>query len=93
VLLGCRGVKDAAVVGLPHPFWGEEVVAFIEIDQGGAWDELQAHLKDRCRVALQPAAVPSRFIRRDSFPRSVTGKVQKVLLRQELSASSALMGL
>jgi long-chain acyl-CoA synthetase len=87
VLLTCTGVADAAVVGTPHAFWGEEVVAFVEAD-AAAWDTLMPALRERCRSELPPAAVPNRFLRRDVFPRSVTGKVQKNLLRDQLDASA-----
>lgn len=75
-------VQDAAVVGRPHPFWGEEVVAFIVMKQSKLFDQTAMHAY--CRENLPDDAVPASFIVLDSFPRSSTGKIQKNELREFL---------
>jgi 3-(methylthio)propionyl---CoA ligase len=72
-------VAAAAVVGMPHPEWGETPVAFVELrDGGGATEEsLLAH----CRVHLAGYKCPRRVLARP-LPKTATGKIQKNLLRQ-----------
>ncbi len=89
ILLRCPGVVDAAVVGVPHPFWGEDVVAAIIPEEGVDHDALQPGLLARLRAELPADALPSRFIARKEFPRSVTGKVLKNILRDELADATS----
>ena len=77
VLREFSGVKDAAVVGRPHPFWGEELVAYI-IPNSVELDT-QA-LSEFCRANLNTDSQPSEFISVKEFPRSSVGKVQKQML-------------
>ncbi|MDD5563710.1 MAG: long-chain fatty acid--CoA ligase [Thermoanaerobaculaceae bacterium] len=69
------GVKDAAVIGVPHPTWGEIGVAFVvprgEPAPGG--DELAAFLAGR----IAKFKVPKEFVFTDSLPRTAYGKVVK----------------
>ena len=81
-LLQLDAVEDAAVIGLPHPFHGEEVVALVIAGRDRPWPDLQAELQAHCQHELPPHARPTRFIPCHEFPRSVTGKIQKHLLRQ-----------
>lgn len=80
VLLRHPAVDDVAVVGRPHAFWGEEVVAFVILKDKAA----HALLADFCRPLLSTDKMPSEFILRDTFPRTSTGKIQKAKLRKEL---------
>jgi acyl-CoA synthetase (AMP-forming)/AMP-acid ligase II len=79
-ILRFAGVDDVAVVGVAHPFWGEEVVAFVQPAAGRTVGELRDRLMAHCRSELAPDAVPSRFIEQRELPRNSTGKVQKHLL-------------
>jgi malonyl-CoA/methylmalonyl-CoA synthetase len=67
------GVKEAAVVGRPHPEWGEVPVAYLvverEIDEGG----LISYLKGQ----LAGFKVPRTFFYLPALPRNALGKVQK----------------
>ena len=85
VLLACPGVADAAVIGMPHPFWGEEVVACLQLAEGTALAEVEATAKAQCKARLPAAAQPARFAAFDRFPRNTTGKVQKHLLRASIA--------
>ena len=84
VLLHIPGVVDAAVVGIPHPFWGEDVIAYIQIDPGASLPELEPSLRKNCREALPVAAMPCRFVAVTEFPRTSTGKIQKHRLGERL---------
>jgi acyl-CoA synthetase (AMP-forming)/AMP-acid ligase II len=82
VLMSHPHVRDVAVVGAPHPFWGEEVAAFIILEEGAVFDE--HGLKEYCTARLGPDAVPTLLRVVERFPYSSTGKVQKNALRERL---------
>ena len=70
------GVRESAVVGVPHPDFGEGVVAVVE----GQGDE--AALIAALRSRLAGYKVPKRVVFVDALPRNAMGKIQKALLRQ-----------
>ncbi len=75
----CNGVHESAVVGLPHPDLGEQVVAFVVAD---GTTSLTAHeLQSTLRSQLAPFKVPKSIRLLDELPRNSMGKVQKVALR------------
>ncbi len=82
VLYDHPAVAEAAVVGRPDPEWGERPVAFVELRPEESLDGLV----DWCAERLAKIKVPDEFIAVDSFPRTVTGKIRKVELREHLAA-------
>jgi fatty-acyl-CoA synthase len=72
-------VSQAAVVGAPHPRWGEAGVAFVVLTRG-ATVEPDA-LRGWCRERLAAYKVPVRVLVVDELPRNATGKVLKGPLR------------
>jgi malonyl-CoA/methylmalonyl-CoA synthetase len=75
------GVAESAVVGVPHPDFGEAVVAVVIAKPGAALDAaaLIAAMKNRI-VAFK---VPKRVFVEPELPRNQMGKVQKNLLREQ----------
>ena len=83
VLLREPGVQEVAVVGLPHDFWGETIVACLVAEAGADVDTLQISIHLRCAKELGEGMRPDRYVWLDTLPRASTGKVQKhVLVRQ-----------
>jgi len=80
-LLRHPAVQEAAVVGLPHPKWGEAPHAFVVLgEEGGAGeDELIAFVRDRLAHFKAPHGVT--FV--DELPKTATGKIQKFVLRKD----------
>ena len=77
-------VFDVAVVGVPDAKYGETVCACIRLRDGmGATEE---EIREFCRGQIAHYKVPRhvRFV--DGFPLTISGKVQKYLLRQQLRA-------
>ena len=74
-----EGVRESAVIGLPHPDFGEGVAAVVVPEPGAALQEadIQRALKDKLAKFKQPKRV--FFV--DSLPRNTMGKVQKNVLR------------
>ena len=79
VLIQCRGVHEAAVVGCPHPEWGETPVAFIVTDD--SFDENAAIAQ--CRKQLAGFKVPTAYRVLTELPRNTMGKLQKFRLPQD----------
>jgi malonyl-CoA/methylmalonyl-CoA synthetase len=74
------GVEESAVIGVPHPDFGEAVTAVVIARSGCAIDE--ARMLSELRARLANYKVPKRVLLVDEFPRNALGKVQKNILRQ-----------
>lgn len=83
---GCPGVGQVAVVGLPHPDWGEAVTAFVVRAPGAATSEQQIlnHCRDELSAYKRPKAV--HFV--DSLPLTAYGKLDKKALRAQGAGST-----
>jgi len=79
-LLSHPDVLDAAVIGVPHPDWGEAVTAVIEPRPGA--EIAPDTLIDLCKARLGSLKAPKTVEFRESLPRNATGKV----LRREIRA-------
>ena len=79
-ILGCPGVADAAVIGIPSDRWGEEVRAIVVAAPGVAPtpDEIIAWTRGRIAGFKAPKSIT--FV--DALPRNASGKI----LRRELRA-------
>ena len=74
------GVTESAVIGVPHPDFGEAVVAVIVAENSDLNEtQIMAYVTDKLAKFKQPKAV--FFV--DTLPRNTMGKVQKVTLRAE----------
>jgi len=76
-------VDQVEVIGVPDPKFGEEIAACIRLREGEQATEEE--IRNYCRGELAHFKVP-RYVRfLDEFPMTVTGKVQKYVLRGRLS--------
>jgi malonyl-CoA/methylmalonyl-CoA synthetase len=76
------GVVESAVIGVPHPDFGEAVVAVLTADSTIDPDAVIAV----ARARLAAFKTPKRVIVVEALPRNAMGKVQKNLLRDEHAA-------
>jgi malonyl-CoA/methylmalonyl-CoA synthetase len=76
-----KGVVESAVIGVPHPDFGEGVTAIVVRKPGAVLDEMAivSALQDRLARYKQP----KRIIFAEDLPRNTMGKVQKNILRQQ----------
>ena len=81
-LLRHPAVHEVAVVGQPHPDWGEEVVAFVVLQEGVNLDavELDAH----CLLEIARFKRPKAYRLVTDLPKNNYGKVLKTDLRNRL---------
>ena len=88
VLVAHPAVIDAAVIGLPHRIWGEEVAAVVQLKPGEVVSE--AELIGHAAKLLPPYKTPVVIdIRTEEFPRNASGKTLKPELRAQLLAKLA----
>ncbi|MEJ7598943.1 MAG: long-chain fatty acid--CoA ligase [Kofleriaceae bacterium] len=87
VLMGHPAVREAAVIGVPHPKWSERPLAAVVLKPGAqvTADELRAHLADRFPKFWLPDAVV--FV--ETIPRTSAGKFKKTELRDTFHAHYA----
>jgi malonyl-CoA/methylmalonyl-CoA synthetase len=76
------GVTESAVIGLPHPDFGEGVCAVV-IGQKNLGPGDEAAMIAECRKKLAAFKTPKRILFVSDLPRNAMGKVQKNLLRQQ----------
>lgn len=78
-------VKDCAVIGLPHPRWGECVAAVVQLSSEAGDAELEKH----CRTLLAGYKTPRRWFHTEALPLNASGKLDKPLLRKLYAQQSA----
>jgi fatty-acyl-CoA synthase len=81
-------IEQASVVGVPDAKYGEELCAWIKLRAGGTATE--EDVRAFCKSNLAHFKVPRyvRFV--DAFPQTVTGKIQKFKIREQMIADLGL---
>ena len=73
-------VADVQIVGIPDERYGEEIVAWIKFHPGHTANELE--LQTWCKARIAHFKTPRYFKFVDTFPMTVTGKIQKFKMRE-----------
>ncbi|WP_163536424.1 AMP-binding protein [Gracilibacillus sp. YIM 98692] len=84
VLQNYDGVEEAAVVGIPDPYWGEKVAAFVK-------GEVSIRsLKAYCLDNLAAYKIPRIWRKIDAFPQTSGGKISRQALKKGLEIGSSI---
>lgn len=76
-------IEDVQVIGVPDPKYGEEVCAWIKLRSGETAAEEE--IRSFCQGKIAHFKIP-RYIRFvEDFPMTITGKVQKYIMRQQMA--------
>lgn len=75
------GVAECAIIGVPHPDFGEAVVAALTLKPGARLDE--SAVGSALAESLASFKRPKRMLVVEELPRNAMGKVQKALLREQ----------
>jgi len=87
VLWRHQAVREVAVVGVPHPRWGETPIAVVAVEDGAdvTGDELIGFARER----LAHFKCPTRVEYVSELPRNATGKILKTALRKEFGGDES----
>jgi fatty-acyl-CoA synthase len=78
-LFQMEGIADVQVAGVPSPKYGEEVGAFVKLEEGAS---LAAEdVRDFCRGKISHYKIPRYVAFVEDYPMTASGKVQKYKLR------------
>jgi fatty-acyl-CoA synthase len=80
-LYGHPKVQDVQVIGVPDPKYVEEIMAWIRLKEGQT--ATAEEIREFCRGRIAHYKVPRYVKFVDTFPMTVTGKVQKFLMRTQ----------
>ena len=85
VLLTHPAVAEAVCFGTPHPTWGEEVAAAVQLKEPVSEADLLAFCKER----LADFKRPKKIHITDAIPRTATGKIQRRIVAEVYAKASA----
>jgi len=81
-------VEAVQVVGVPDPKYGEELCAWIKLKSGVA--ATPAEVQEFCKEQIAHYKIPRYIKFVDAFPMTVTGKVQKFVMREQMTEELGL---
>jgi fatty-acyl-CoA synthase len=74
-------ISDVQVIGVPDARYGEEIMAWVRLRDGETCSEEE--IRAFCRGQIAHFKIPRYVAFVDSFPMTVTGKIQKYLMREQ----------
>ncbi|HCA87013.1 MAG TPA: AMP-binding protein, partial [Streptomyces sp.] len=76
-------ILEACVIGVPDPFFGEEAHAAVQLRPGTTLSAQE--LEDFLRERVTHQKIPRYVTAVDSYPQTASGKIQRFLLREQLT--------
>jgi fatty-acyl-CoA synthase len=74
-------ISDVQVIGVPDATYGEEIMAWVRLREGEVASTEE--LREYCRDKIAHYKIPRYFKFVEAFPTTVTGKIQKFIMREE----------
>src|SRR5258705_9870260 len=82
-LVGHPAVKEAAVVGIPHPKWQERPLAAVVLKEGAT--ATPEELREFLAKSFAKWQLPDAFVFVPEIPRTSVGKFKKTALREQFA--------
>jgi fatty-acyl-CoA synthase len=82
-LMGHPAVKEACVVGVPHPKWVERPIAVVVLKDGT--NAMPHELRDFLAQSFAKWQLPDAFVFLEAIPRTSVGKFKKMALREQFA--------
>jgi fatty-acyl-CoA synthase len=74
-------IVDVQVIGVPDSRYGEEIMAWVRLREGASLDT--DGVRAFCRDQIAHYKIPRYVHVVDSFPMTITGKIQKFVMREQ----------
>ena len=87
-LYACPGVSDVQIIGVPDARYGEQVAAWIKLDNGSTLTAEQ--VRQYCEGKIARFKIPRYIKFVDAFPTTISGKIQKFRMREMATAELGL---
>jgi len=81
-------VQDVQVIGVPDPKYGEEICAWIKLRDGEK--ATAEEIREFCKGQIAHYKIPRYIEFVDAFPMTITGKIQKFVMREQTIAKLGL---
>ena len=82
-------IADVQAFGVPDPHYGEQLCAWVKLKDGASLNEMEVVAFCKASIAHYKAPKYVRFVQ--DFPMTVTGKVQKFVMREMMTSELATM--
>jgi fatty-acyl-CoA synthase len=83
-LMGHPAIREAAVIGVPHPKWQERPLAIVVVKEG--FETTAAELRSHLAAAFSRWQLPDAVAFVAEIPRTSVGKIQKSRLREQFAS-------
>jgi aspartate/methionine/tyrosine aminotransferase/acyl-CoA synthetase (AMP-forming)/AMP-acid ligase II len=81
VLYKHDSIRECAVIGVPHKFQGEEIIAVVSLKSDGILSTIHDELLKICREYLPSFKQPSQIVQLPELPHNTSGKILKAKIR------------
>ena len=81
-------VRECAVIGIPHKFEGEEIIAVISLKNAEIFESVKKRILQLCKENLSTIKIPSKIIPLHELPHTSSGKIIKNKIRAWVLQSS-----
>ncbi len=82
MIKGCPAVREAAVIGVSHSYWGERPVAFVSLKPELKGKTTKEEILDSLKDKAAKWQIPDDVVFMDEIPKTSVGKLDKKLLRE-----------